>query len=77
MARRYGQRPSSLLSRQEIFRTDMERLWFDVNVALRGMMAETQQIKRREVAGPIRSRGQAEAVAETARRQVEEMERGG
>ena len=55
----------------------MERLWFDVNVALRGMMAETQQIKRREVAGPIRSRGQAEAVAETARRQVEEMERGG
>ena len=54
----------------------MERLWFDVNVAFRGMMAEMEHVKQREVSGPIRSRGQAEAVAEIARRQVEEMERG-
>ena len=54
----------------------MERLWFDVNVALRGMMAEMGHAKETEVSGPVRSRAQAEAVAETARRQVEEMESG-
>ena len=63
-------------SHQSVFRSDMERLWFDVNVALRGMMAEMKAVKEREVHGPITSRSQAEAVAETARRQVEEMERG-
>lgn len=48
-----------------------------MNVALRGMMAEMGRVKETEITRPVRTRSQAEAVAEIARRQVEEMERGG
>ena len=34
-------------SHQSVFRSDMERLWFDVNVALRGMMAEMKGVDRK------------------------------
>lgn len=39
MAKRYGQRPSRLLPRGT-FRSDEERLYFDMNVMLAGMVAE-------------------------------------
>ena len=46
-----------------------------MNVALRGMMAEMSK-ERPEIRGSVRTRRQAQVVAEIAKRDVEEMERG-
>ena len=64
---------------EPLFNSDAERLWFDVNVALTSMandMETAKQEREKELNGPITSRRQAKVVAEIAKRQVEEMERG-
>jgi len=82
VARRYGQRPSTLVqgtaSNPILFKTDAERLWFDTNIALLSMANDIEKTKReqeKELSGPITSRRQARIAAEIAKRQVEEMER--
>lgn len=76
MARRYGQRPSRLvltgLSNETL------ALAFDMNVMLLGMAAEARAMARAgedRGGGPIRSRRDAEALAERAKREIAEMER--
>ena len=61
-----------------LFKSDAERLWFDVNVALLSMANDIEKMKseqEKELGGPITSRRQARIAAELAKRQVEEMER--
>ena len=65
-------------SQTSLFRSDAERLWFDVNVALLSMANDIEAAKNeqeKELGGPIVSRRQARIAAEIAKRQVEEMER--
>lgn len=59
----------------EILTTSLEKLWFDASVALKGIMADRRAEREAEVNGPVSTRSQAEAMAEIARREVEEMER--
>ena len=61
-----------------LFRSDAERLWFDVNVALLSMASDIETARgerQKELGGPIANRRQARVAAEIAKRQVEEMER--
>ena len=61
-----------------LFKSDAERLWFDVNVALLSMandMETAKEERQKELNGPISSRRQARIAAEMAKRNVEEMER--
>ena len=61
-----------------LFKSDAERLWFDVNVALLSMANDIEKAKgdqEKELSGPITSRRQARVAAEIAKRQIEEMER--
>lgn len=65
-------------SQTSLFRSDAERLWFDVNTALLSMANDMEATKREQekgLNGPIASRRQARVAAEIAKRQVEEMER--
>lgn len=77
MAKRYGQRPSSLLPRGTL-RSPLEKLSFDVNVALRGGYAEI--VAQKEASekiinkGQVTNRQQALAVIHKARADVIEME---
>src|SRR3990167_7702502 len=74
VARRYGQRPSGLIQTgTEVF-TDLEALWFDVNCAFLGMLAEMPD-KPGHVNGPITDRRQARMLATMANQEIEEMER--
>ena len=78
MARRYGQRPSRLV----LTGLDDDRLAlaFDLNVMLLGLLAEAraaEQAHQGRSIGPIRSRRDAVALAERAKREVAEMERRG
>lgn len=62
-----------------LFKSDAERLWFDVNVALLSVAHDMETAREesvKEVRGSVTNRRQARAVAELARRQVDEMERG-
>lgn len=61
-----------------LFKSDAERLWFDMNVALLSIANDIEAAKseqQKELGGPISSRRQARIAAEIAKRQVEEMER--
>ena len=62
-----------------LFKSDAERLWFDVNVALLSMASDIETAKEegvKEVRGPVINRRQARIVGDAAKRQVDEMERG-
>ena len=76
MARRYGQRPSRLALTG--LRDEALALTFDLNVMLLGLSAEARaadQAYRGRSIGPVRSRRDAVALAELAKREVAEMER--
>ena len=76
MAKRYGQRPSSLLPKGTL-RSPLERLSFDVNVALRGGYAEVvaqREASEKMTGGQVTNRQQALDVIRKARADVIEME---
>ena len=72
VAKRYGQRPSSLLPDDAI--SDDLRLWFDLNVALKGMAAEAIAAQPPTPKGATRTRSDALRLIQKAKADVLAME---
>ena len=79
MARRYGQRPSSLIDNLDenrtLFESEHERLIFDLNVMLVGQATEYKSIQDARSSGKISSRADANRSLARAREMAGELEK--
>lgn len=72
MAKRYGQRPSSILP-TGLFNNEEDAMSFDFNVMLIGMNAEMKAHDNRPKSGTVASRGDAMSAARRARAMADEI----
>lgn len=79
MARRYGQRPSSLINNLDdnrtLFDSEHERLIFDLNVMLVGQATEYKALNDAKSGGKITSRADANRSLARAREMADELEK--
>jgi len=76
MGKRYGQRPSSLLP-MEVFKTDYERFFFDLNTMLLGVADEIKshdEAAQQRRKGVIATRREAFAAARRAKQAAFDMD---
>ena len=79
MARRYGQRPSSLINNLDdnrtLFDSEHERLIFDLNVMLVGQATEYKALNDAKSGSKITSRADANRSLARAREMADELEK--